>query len=121
MVIVPVVIKDVTLKVLSLVGCTALLKLVARVPSIGGLEANPAEMVPTFSAGHIVATPVFLNEGLAFRALFCVYMHPIQSLRIIATLLLPILQLFTLDRVVPIFQAREAKQVTTATPHSLCP
>ena len=68
------------LKVLSLVGCAALLKLVASVtvcPSIEGLEANPAEMLRAFSAGHMVATPVFLNEGLAFRALFCVDMHPI--------------------------------------------
>ena len=80
MVIVPVVIEDVSLKVLSLVGCAALLKLVASVsvcPSIEGLEANPAEMLRAFSAGHMVATPVFLNEGLAFRALFCVDMHPI--------------------------------------------
>ena len=48
MVIVPVVIEDVSLKVLSLIGCAALLKLVARVavcPTSKGLEANPAEML----------------------------------------------------------------------------
>ena len=75
-IVVPVVVEKVPLKVLSMVGSTALLESIARCVR-PNLQTKPAELVSAFAAGHVVAAAIFLDKCIAFRALFSVDAHPI--------------------------------------------
>ena len=76
-------------------------------------EAQPAEIVFAFSAGHVHAALVFLNVGVALRAWLAVGLDPGEIFRIRFFFFAPQLNLLAGSGLVLLFPAFEAKAVTT--------
>ena len=68
-----------------------------------------------FAARHMVATTVFLDSRLAFRAFLCVGGYPIGCFRIIFALLQPLLHKRARSWLVVVQSAAKAKSVVTGT------
>jgi hypothetical protein len=77
------------------IGSRLLFEAVAVIPACTVFRpeahAHPAEFMLALSAGHVVATTVLLNGGLALGAFLCVRRYPVGGLRIILALFKPLL------------------------------
>jgi hypothetical protein len=98
--------------------CTAfLLVTIAIVPAGSVLRPNahthPAELVAAFSAGHVVASAILLDGGLAFGALFGMCRYPVGSFRVVLTFLDPLVDQRAWSRLVIVEGAAEAEGMST--------
>ena len=70
-----------------------------------GSKADPAELrlATLILADHVVATAVLLDDGLTLRTLLGVGVDPVGGFAVIITLLDPLPDERTPDRIVPVF------------------
>ena len=70
-----------------------------------GSQADPAELrlATLVLAYHVVAAPVLLDDGRALGALLGVGVDPVGGLTVVITLLDPLSNERTPDRIVPVF------------------
>lgn len=87
-----------------------------------GPETHPAELgsARLILAYHVIAAAVLLDGDVALGTLLGVGCNPVGRLRVVVTLLYPLLEPLALDRIVPQLSAPEAEHVATQAPHSLC-
>ena len=75
--------------------------------------ANPAKLVLTLPASHMIATTILVDRRIAMWALFCIGMDPIRRLAIVLTFFKPETHNRTNHRLVRRQTTSETKTVTT--------
>mmetsp|Transcript_13857 Transcript_13857/g.20786 ORF Transcript_13857/g.20786 Transcript_13857/m.20786 type:complete len:135 (+) Transcript_13857:712-1116(+) len=70
---------------------------------------NPAKFMFTFLTIHVITPLILLNPRPTIRTRFRIRQNPIRSLRFILTLLLPTLQRSTIQRLMRLIPALDAK------------
>lgn len=99
--------------------CIILIIAVTVVPSrsmwFSRTKIQPAKLCFTVlvTTDHVITTAIFLNCDVAFGTFLCVSCNPIRSFTVIITLFNPLIQPFTLNRVMPIFSILKAKLAPT--------